>query len=89
MRLRLPFLILIAGPFSSRLPRYTTPWATGDVMAAAGAKPVETRHIHRMAYGGLASSGRASVAISPSRLGERRPRCDRRGIAAGTIRGAE
>jgi len=48
MRLRLPFLILIAGPFSSRLPRYTTPWATGDVMAAAGAKPVETRHIHRI-----------------------------------------
>jgi len=49
MRLRLPFLILIAALFSSRLPRYITPWATGDVMAAAGAKPVETRHIHRMA----------------------------------------
>jgi hypothetical protein len=65
-----------------------TPWATGDAMAAAGAKPVETRHIYRMAKTPeitrkeLLHGAQRAVASLKKRLMDRLAQIRRRGRAA-------
>ena len=62
-------------------------WATGDAMAVDGVKPVETRHIHRMAKAEitrkeLLHGAQKAVASLKKRLMDRIAETRRRGPAA-------